>query len=80
MVCMAVVGPGTNINPRLIWEAYSSLASAFNQFGRPSEARENWGFAAEFINGVANGLSDVKIKSGFLGADQIRGILSKSDS
>ena len=67
-------------NPRLIWEVYSSLASAFNQFGRPSEARENWGFAAEFINGVANGLSDFKNKSGFLGADPIRGILSKSDS
>jgi class 3 adenylate cyclase/tetratricopeptide (TPR) repeat protein len=65
-------------NPRLLWEAYSSLALAFKQIGRTSEARNYWGLAADIIDGIANNLSDVKLKSEFLGANQIKEILSYS--
>ena len=65
-------------NPRLLWETHSSLASAFEQTGRSSEARKNWSLAADLIDGIANNLSDVKLKSDFLGANQIREILSNS--
>ena len=65
-------------NPRLLWETHSSLALAFEQTGRSSEARKNWSLAADLIDGIANNLSDVKLKSDFLGANQIREILSNS--
>jgi class 3 adenylate cyclase len=65
-------------NRRLIWEAYSSLASAFNKLDRSSEATENWGLAAELINDVANGLTDLKLRSGFIGAQPIKEILFNS--
>ncbi len=65
-------------NPRQLWQAYSSLASAFNNVGRSSEARENWGLAAKIINSAANRLSDNKLKSGFLNTDPIKKVLSNS--
>jgi tetratricopeptide (TPR) repeat protein len=45
-------------NPRQLWQAYASLASAFHNAGRSSEARENWGLAADLINNTADRLSD----------------------
>jgi hypothetical protein len=65
-------------NPRQLWQAYASLASAFNCMGRSGEARENWGLAAQLINKVANLLSDNEMKSNFLNADPIKSILSNS--
>ncbi len=64
-------------NPRQLWQAHNSLAMAFDQLGRSSEAREQWGAAAEVIQNVANGLSDRELREGFLNADAIRQILSK---
>jgi len=66
-------------NPRQLWQAYSSLASAHYKQGKSSEARENWGAAAEVINGVANLLSDREIKKSFLSAETIREILTKAE-
>ena len=63
-------------NPRQLWQAYASLASAFHNAGRSGEARENWGLAADLINNAANRLSDNELKSGFLNADPIKSILS----
>ena len=63
-------------NPRQLWQAYSSLASAFNNVGRSSEARESWDLAAQLINNAANRLSDNDLKSGFLNADPIKRVLS----
>jgi tetratricopeptide (TPR) repeat protein len=65
-------------NPRQLWQAYASLASAFHKAGRSGEARENWGLAAELINKAANRLSDAELKSGFLSADPIKRVLSNS--
>jgi tetratricopeptide (TPR) repeat protein len=62
-------------NPRQLWQAYASLASAFHNAGRFSEARENWGLAADLINSTANRLSDNELKSGFLNADPIKKII-----
>ena len=67
-------------NPRQLWEAHASLASAFSKLGRPSEEREQWGASAEVIQKVANGLSDRQLRAGFLGADPIREILSKTEN
>jgi tetratricopeptide (TPR) repeat protein len=63
-------------NPRQLWQAYTSLASAFHNAGRSGEARKNWGLAADLINKTADRLSDQELKSGFLNADPIKKILS----
>ena len=65
-------------NPRQLWQAYSSLAMAHHKRGKSSEARENWGAAAEVINGAANLLSDHEIKISFINSQTIREILSKA--
>ena len=65
-------------NPRQLWQAYSSLASAFNKAGRSGEARENRGLAAQLINNTASRLSDNELKSSFLNADPVKKVLSNS--
>ena len=67
-------------NPRHLWQAYASLASAFNNAGRSSEARVNWNMSAKLIGNTANRLSDNELRSGFLNADPIRRILSNSSA
>jgi class 3 adenylate cyclase len=67
-------------NPRQLWQAYASLASAFHNAGRSGEARENWGQAANLINNTADRLSDNELKTGFLNSDPIKGILSNKDA
>jgi tetratricopeptide (TPR) repeat protein len=67
-------------NPRQLWQAYASLASAYDKLGRQSEAKEPWGAAAEVIHITANGLSDRELREGFLNAKQIREILAKARS
>jgi class 3 adenylate cyclase/tetratricopeptide (TPR) repeat protein len=64
-------------NPRQLWQAHGSLASAYSKLGRESEAREQWGAAAEVIHKTANGLSDRELREGFLNASPIREILRK---
>jgi len=67
-------------NPRQIWEAYDSLASAYEKLRRENEAREQWGAAAEVIHKTAKGLSDQNLREGYLNAKPIRDILSKAGS
>jgi Flp pilus assembly protein TadD len=67
-------------NPRQLWQAHSSLASAFHKLGRSSEAKDQWGAASAVIRDLANGISDRELKEGFLGAEPIREILSKAGS
>jgi hypothetical protein len=67
-------------NPRQLWQAYASLASAYDKLGRESEAREQWGAAAEVIRKTAGGLSDRELREGFLSAKPIRDILAKAGS
>jgi tetratricopeptide (TPR) repeat protein len=63
-------------NPRQLWQAHASLASAYDKIGRSSEARDQWGAAAEVIGNVVNGLADRDLREGFLRAKPIRVILS----
>jgi len=65
-------------NPRQLWEAHTSLASAYDKLGRGSEAREQWGAAAEVIRKTAGGLSDRELREGFLSTKKIRDILAKA--
>jgi tetratricopeptide (TPR) repeat protein len=65
-------------NPRQLWEAHASLASAYEKLGRESEASEQWGAAAEVIQKTANGLSDRGLREGFLSAQPIREILANT--
>ena len=65
-------------NPRQLWQAHASLASAYGKLGRVSEAREQWGAAAEIIHKTANGLSDRNLQEGFLNAKPIREILASA--
>jgi len=67
-------------NPRKLWEAQASLASAFDKLGRSTEALEQWGAAAGVIQGLANDLSDRELRRGFLQAEPIRAILAKAES
>jgi len=67
-------------NPRQLWQAHASLASAYDQLKRLSEAREQWGAAAEIIQKTAKGLSDRKLREGFLNAKPIQGILANAGS
>jgi tetratricopeptide (TPR) repeat protein len=67
-------------NPRQLWEAHTSLASAYEKLRRESEARDQWGAAAEVIHKTANGLSDRNLREGFLNAKPIRDILAKTGS
>ncbi len=64
-------------NPRQLWEAHASLASAYKKLRRESEAEEQWGAAAEVIRKTAGGLSDRELREGFLSATPIRDILGK---
>jgi tetratricopeptide (TPR) repeat protein len=65
-------------NPRQLWEAHVSLASAYDKLRRLSETREQRGIAAEVIQKTANGLSDRELREGFLNAKPIREILAKA--
>jgi tetratricopeptide (TPR) repeat protein len=67
-------------NPRQLWEAHTSLASVYDKLRRESEAREQWGAAAELIHKTANGLSDRNLREGFLNAKPIRDTLAKAGS
>jgi tetratricopeptide (TPR) repeat protein len=67
-------------NPRQLWEAHASLASTYDKLGRASEAREQWGAAAEVIRKTAGGLSDFELREGFLSAKPIRDILAKAST
>jgi Flp pilus assembly protein TadD len=67
-------------NPRQLWQAYASLASAYDKLGRLSEAREQWGETAEVIRKTASGLSDWNLREGFLNAKPIRDILARARS
>jgi tetratricopeptide (TPR) repeat protein len=67
-------------NPRLLWQAHGSLASAYERMGRGSEAREQWNVAADTIRKVGSGLVDRQLREGFLNARQIREILARSES
>ncbi len=66
-------------NPRQLWQAHDSLASAFDQIGRTSEAKEQWGESASVIQKTANDLLDSEPRSGFLNAHPIREILAKAE-
>ncbi len=66
-------------NPRQLWQAYASLASAYNKMGRHSEGKEHWGSAAQVIGNTANGLSDRQIREAFVKAEPIRETLSKAE-
>jgi len=65
-------------NPRQLWQAQTSLASAYNKMGRRSEEQEYWGSAAQVIHNTAGGLSDRQLREGFLKAEPVREILSKA--
>jgi class 3 adenylate cyclase/tetratricopeptide (TPR) repeat protein len=65
-------------NPRKIWVARASLASAFEKIGNLSEAREEWRKAGEVIQRAANGLTDLQLREGFLSARTVRDILRKA--
>ncbi len=67
-------------NPRQLWQAHASLASAFSTRERHSEEHEQWGMAAAIILKTADGLSDRKLREVFLEAQPIREILSKAES
>jgi len=67
-------------NPRQLWQAYASLASVYNMLGRGSEARGQWGAAAEVIRKTASGLSDRELREGFLNAKPIHQILSNTQA
>jgi class 3 adenylate cyclase/tetratricopeptide (TPR) repeat protein len=67
-------------NPRQLWEAHASLALVYDKLRRGSEAREQWGAAAEVIQKIANGLSDRNLQEGFLNAKPIREILANAGS
>jgi class 3 adenylate cyclase/tetratricopeptide (TPR) repeat protein len=64
-------------NPRQLWQAHGSLASAYERMGRNSEAREQWSNAAGIIRKVDSGLADRQLGQDFLKARQIREILAK---
>jgi Flp pilus assembly protein TadD len=65
-------------NPRQLWQAHTSLASAYEKLRRESEARQQWGAAAQVIHKTANGLSDQNLREGFFNAKPIRDILAKA--
>jgi class 3 adenylate cyclase/tetratricopeptide (TPR) repeat protein len=67
-------------NPRQLWEAHASLASVYDKLRHGSEAREEWGSAADIIRKTASGLSDQNLREGFLNAKPIRDILAKAGS
>jgi class 3 adenylate cyclase/tetratricopeptide (TPR) repeat protein len=64
-------------NPRQLWQAHGSLASAYERMGRNSEAREQWGAAVGIILKVDSGLADRQLGQDFLKARQVREILAK---
>jgi len=64
-------------NPRQLWQAHGSLAASYERMGRSSEAREQWGAAADIIRKVESGLTDRQLREGFLTARQIREILAR---
>jgi class 3 adenylate cyclase/tetratricopeptide (TPR) repeat protein len=67
-------------NPRQLWQAHAFLAAAYDKLRRVSEARNQWGEAAELIRKTANGLSDLELREGFLRAEPVREILSKAEN
>jgi Flp pilus assembly protein TadD len=65
-------------NPRQLWQAHASLASVYDNLGRVSEAREQWGVAVDVICKKAKGISDCELRDGFLNAKPIRQILANT--
>jgi tetratricopeptide (TPR) repeat protein len=66
-------------NPRQLWQAHHSLASTLEGLKSSSEAREQWGRAAEVVQNVAAALSDRGLREGFLQARPIREILPQTE-
>jgi len=66
-------------NPRQLWEAQAALGRTFEQLGRNSEAKEQWGAAGATIQRVTNGLSDQELKKSFLNAQPVREILARAE-
>jgi tetratricopeptide (TPR) repeat protein len=62
-------------NPRQLWQAYASLASAYSEMGRNSEAREQWQAAASVVETTAGGLQDEGLRTTFLNAAPVREIM-----
>ena len=79
-ICEAILILKEVGNPRQLWEAHASLASAYGKLRRRSEAREQWGAAAELIQKTANGLSDRNLREGLLNAKPIQRILANAGS
>jgi tetratricopeptide (TPR) repeat protein len=67
-------------NPRQLWQAHASLASAYDKIERSSEAKERWGVAAKVIRNTANGLFDRELRENFFQAEPIHEILSKAEN
>ena len=65
-------------NPRQLWQAHASLALAYEQMGRLSEAKGQWTGPADLIHKVAQDLSDLVLREGFLQAPLTQAILSKA--
>jgi hypothetical protein len=65
-------------NPRLLWETYSTMAIAYNKLGHSNKSAKAWGYAKKWVTMVADGLSDLELKNGFLISPQIKAILSES--
>ena len=66
-------------NPRQLWEAQAALGRTFEQLGRNSKAKEQWGAAAATIQRVAIGLSDQELRKSFLNAQPVREILARAE-
>ena len=66
-------------NPRQLWEAQAALGRTFEQLGRNSEAKEQWGAAAATIQRLAKGLSNQELRKSFLNAQPVREILAQGE-
>ena len=66
-------------NPTQLWHTNLALGDAYRGAGREDEALAQYRAARDLVQGIAAGLTDEKLRQGFLGAEPIRDVFSRAE-
>jgi tetratricopeptide (TPR) repeat protein len=66
-------------NPTQLWKTRQALGSVLLEQGKSDEARGEFQAALKVVHGIAEGLTDVALKEGYLGSGPIRELAAQAE-
>ncbi len=66
-------------NPTQIWKTHLSLGNLYVKLEEPRQAKTQYGHAVQVVEGIADGLTDIELKEGFLRSDTIQSLLAQAE-